>query len=73
MLFCIVAYNAANFSTLWTTARKINGVVAFTGEKLSVLLTTTQKNVRVGISPRVRNHKQIYIRVSIRGLGGCVS
>ncbi len=52
---------------------KIIGVVAYTTETLSALLPTMRKNVRIWISPRIRNHMWIYTRVSIRGLGWCVS
>jgi hypothetical protein len=48
---------------------KMIGVVAYKSEKLSALLTTTQKNVRIQISPRIRNHMRIYTKILITGLG----
>ncbi len=48
---------------------KIICVVAYNMEKRSALLATTQKNVRIRLSPRIRNHIRINTRVSIRGLG----
>ncbi len=52
---------------------KIISVVAYTAEKLLALFPTMWKNVWIWISPQIRNHMQIYTRVSIRGLGWCVS
>ncbi len=52
---------------------KIICVVAYNVEKWSALLATTQKNVWIWLSPRIRNHIRIYTRVSIRGLSWCVS
>jgi hypothetical protein len=45
VFFCVVAYNAENFSALWSTARKMIGIVPYTAEKLSALLPTMVKNV----------------------------
>ncbi len=53
--------------------RKIIGAVVYTAEKLSPLSTTMRKNVRIRITPRIRNHMRIYTRVSIRALSCCVS
>jgi hypothetical protein len=49
--------------------------------KWSAFLPTQRKNYqrccqqrgKIWISPRIRNHMRIYTRVSIRGLGWCVS
>ncbi len=40
--------------------RKIVFVVAYNVEKWSALLATTRKNVRIRVSPRIRNHMRIY-------------
>ncbi len=48
-------------------------VVDHSMEKLSALLPTTQKNIRIRLSPQIQNHIRIYTRMSIRGLGWCVS
>jgi hypothetical protein len=60
---------ADNFSCYVPQHSKIICVVEYNMEKWSALLATTRKNVRIRLFPRIRNHMQIYTRVSIRGLG----
>jgi hypothetical protein len=54
---------------------KMIGVVAYTVEKWSVCVVgnNEEKCLSSNISTRIRNYMRIYNRVSIRGLGWCVS
>jgi hypothetical protein len=62
---CVLAYNAEKYSNFSLCV--FFCVFAYTAEKLLVLLTTTQKNVWIQISPEIQNHMQIYIRVFNQG------
>ncbi len=73
VFFRVVADNADYFPRCRPQHGKIIWVVAYNVEKWLVLLAVTQKNVWIRLSPRIRNHIRIYTRVSIRGLGWCVS
>ncbi len=73
VFFRVVAHNTNNFSALRQQHRKIIYVGAYNMEKWSALLTTTRKHVLIRLSPRVWNQMRIETRVSIMGLGWCVS
>jgi hypothetical protein len=56
VFFGVVADNTDYFSPFGPQYRKIICAVAYNVEKWSVLLATTRKNVRIQLSPRIRNH-----------------
>jgi hypothetical protein len=68
VFFRVVAHNALFFCAVDHSMEILSALLPNV-EKLSALLATMQKNVRIKLSPRIRNHVRIYIRVSIRGLG----
>ncbi len=68
MFFRVVARNADTFCTLWTIVWKNDLRCCLHCGKMA-----TQKNGRIQISPRIRNHMRIYTRISIRWLGWCAS
>jgi hypothetical protein len=61
VFFRVVADNADFFFPRCRPQhRKSIFVVAYNVEKWSALLATTRKNVRIRVSPRIRNHTRIY-------------
>ncbi len=63
--FRVPAYNVEKYSNFSLCV--FFCVFAYTAEKLLVLLTRTQKNVWIQISPQIQHHMQIYVRVFNQG------